>query len=303
VTTLLTNGVSAAIPLVLVALGGIIAERAGVMSIGLEGYMLTGAFAAAAVSNTHGMWLGLLAAAIAGTILALIHGFLSITVRVNQIISGLAINLFALGITGFLDPVVFGQGQTGKQVPAFSDLRIPGLASIPVAGPSLFAQLPFAYLAVVLVVVVSLYLRYTRSGLALHAVGEMPNAAEARGISVVGTRYRAAACSGLLAGIGGAALSIGVVNSFVDNMTAGRGYIALAAVVFAGWRPVIAAVACLVFGLAEAAQVSLNVLNVAVPTELLAMAPYIVTVVALVILGRRGRAPGALGLPFVRGQR
>lgn len=302
-TTLLTNGVGSAIPLILVALGGLIAERAGVLSVSLEGYMLAGAFAAVAVSHTDGIWLGVLAAALTGALLGLVHGFLSITARVNQIISGLAINLFALGITGYLNSVVFGQGQTGVQVPAFSNLRIPGLASIPVAGPALFDQPAFAYLAMVLVVVVSLYLRYTRSGLALHAVGEMPNAAEARGISVIRTRYLATACSGLLAGVGGAALSIGVVNSFVENMTNGRGYIALAAVVFAGWRPIIAAVACLVFGIADAAQVSLNVLNVHVPPELLAMAPYVVTIIALIILGRRGRAPGALGLAFIHGQR
>ena len=178
--------------------------------------------------------------------------------RVNQIISGLAINLFALGITGFLDPVVFGAGNTGAQVPAFSNLKIPGLGAIPVVGSALFDQPMFAYLAIVLVVLVSLYFRYTRSGLALHAVGEMPAAAEARGISVVRTRYAATIISGILAGVGGAALSIGVVNSFVENMTAGRGYIALAAVVFAGWRPLVAAAACLVFGIADAAQVSLE---------------------------------------------
>ena len=302
-TTFLNNGVADAIPLILVALGGIIAERAGVMSVSLEGYMLCGAFAAVAVSHTHGMWLGLAAAAAAGTVLGLFHGFLSITARVNQIISGLAINLFALGLTGYLNTVVFGQGHTGEQVPAFSSLKIPALGSIPIVGSALFDQTGFAYAAVVLVVIVALYLRYTRSGLALHAVGEMPSAAEARGISVVRTRYAATAVSGLLAGIGGAALSIGVVNSFVENLTAGRGYIALAAIVFAGWRPIIAAAACLVFGLAEAAQVSLNVLNVNVPTDLLALAPYVVTVAALVILGRRGRSPGALGLAFVRGGR
>jgi general nucleoside transport system permease protein len=139
--------------------------------------------------------------------------------------------------------------------------------------------------------------------LALHAVGEHPAAADARGISVVRTRYAAVAVSGVLAGIGGAALSIGLVDSFVENMTAGRGYIALAAVVFAGWRPLGAAAACLLFGLADAGQVWANVLNVHVPFQLLAMTPYVVTIVALIGLGRRGRAPSALGLIFVRGQR
>jgi general nucleoside transport system permease protein len=151
--------------------------------------------------------------------------------------------------------------------------------------------------------VIVVYLRRTRSGLSLHAVGEHPAAADARGISVTRVRYAATVVSGLLAGIGGAALSIGVVDSFVENMTAGRGYIALAAVVFAGWRPLLAVAACLLFGLADAAQVWANVLNVHVPFELLATAPYVVTIVALVALGRRGRAPAALGLSYARGRR
>jgi general nucleoside transport system permease protein len=302
-TSLLVNGVASAVPLILVALGGIIAERAGILSVSLEGYMLTGAFAAVAVSNSHGIWPGVLAAAVAGGIVGLAHAYLCITARVNQIISGLALNLFALGITGFLNQVVFGAGQTGKQVPAFSNAKIPGLGSIPVVGPALFDQTMFAYLAVALTVLIALYLRHTRQGLALHAVGDMPSAADARGISVVRLRYLATVASGMLAGVGGAALSIGVVNSFVENMTAGRGYIALAAVVFAGWRPVLTVLTCLLFGLADAAQVWANVLNVDVPFELLAMVPYVATVIALIVLGRRGRAPAALGIAFVRGQR
>jgi general nucleoside transport system permease protein len=302
-TSLLVTAFGDAAPLILVALGGLIAERAGVMSISLEGYMLTGAFAAVAVSHSHGHWAGLGAAALAGMVLALIHAFLSIAGRINQIISGLALNLFALGATGFLNDVVFGSGQTGAQVPAFSTVRIPGLASIPVVGKILFNQTPFLYAAAVVLVLVVVYFRRTSSGLALHAVGEHPAAADARGISVVRTRYAAVAVSGVLAGIGGAALSIGLVDSFVENMTAGRGYIALAAVVFAGWRPLGAAAACLLFGLADAGQVWANVLNVHVPFQLLAMTPYVVTIVALIGLGRRGRAPSALGLIFVRGQR
>jgi ABC-type uncharacterized transport system permease subunit len=303
VTALLVNAVAAATPLIFVALGGLIAERAGIMSVSLEGYMLVGAFAAVAVSHTHGMWAGVAAAALAGTALALMHAYLCINARLNQIISGLALNLFALGITGFLNSFVFGQGKTGTQVPAFSSIEIPGLSSIPLVGQAFFDQFLFTYVAAALLVVIVVYLRRTRSGLSLHAVGEHPAAADARGISVTRVRYAATAVSGMLAGIGGAALSIGVVDSFVENMTAGRGYIALAAVVFAGWRPLLAVAACLLFGLADAAQVWANVLNVDVPFELLATAPYVVTIIALIALGRRGRAPAALGLSFVRGQR
>lgn len=302
-TTMLATALADAAPLILVALGGLLAERAGVMSISLEGYMLAGAFAAVAVSNSSGIWAGVAAAACAGLAFALLHGVLSITLRVNQIISGLALNLLALGATGYVNTLVFGQGQAGKQVPAFSTYRIPGLGSIPGVGNILFNQTPFTYFAAVLLVVIVVYLRRTRSGLSLHAVGEHPAAADARGISVWRTRYVAVAVSGVLAGIGGAALSIGVVDSFVENMTAGRGYIALAAVVFAGWRPIGAAAACLLFGLADAAQVWANVYNIHVSGELLDMAPYVVTIIALVGVGRRGRAPAALGLAYTRGQR
>jgi simple sugar transport system permease protein len=301
-TALLVNAVAAATPLIFVALAGVIAERAGVLSFNLEGYMLVGAFAAVAVSHTQGKGAGLAAAALAGSLLALIHAYLCISARVNQIISGLALNLFALGVTGFVNSLVFAPGSTGMQVPAFSTLEIPGLSSIPVLGRALFDQSPFTYAAAVLVVAVAVYLRRTPGGLALHAAGEHPAAADARGISVTRVRYGATITSGLLAGIGGAALSIGLVDSFVENMTAGRGYIALAAVVFAGWRPLVAAAACLLFGLADAAQVWANVLNVSIPGELLATAPYVATLVALVALGRRGRAPAALGRSYIRGQ-
>src|SRR6185312_10856252 len=163
-------------------------------------------------------------------------------------------------------------------------------------GKILFDQTPFTYFAAFVLLAVVVYFRRTRSGLALQAVGEHPAAAEARGVSVTRTRYAAVAFSGALAGLGGAALSIGLGDAFIDNMTAGRGYIALAAIVFAGWRPLGAVGACLLFGLAEAAQVWANVVNVNVSAELLATAPYVVTIIALVVLGRRGHPPAALGM-------
>lgn len=300
---LLFNAIAAATPLIFVALGGIVAERSGVMSISLEGYMLTGAFTAVAVSSTSGAWVGLAAAAAAGAAVGLVHAALCVSGRINQIISGLAINLFALGLTGYLNSFVFGEGQAGSQVPAFSPLEIPGLSGLPLVGEALFDQSPFFYAAVVLTAAVSCFFWKTRPGLSLHAVGEHPAAAEARGISVIRQRYVAVAISGLLAGIGGAALAIGLLGSFVDNMTAGRGYIALAAIIFAGWRPLLAVAACLLFGLADAAQASASALSIDLPFEFLAMTPYVVTIIALVVLGRRGRTPGGLGIPYVRGAR
>jgi len=302
-TSLLSTSVGDATPLILVALGGLIAERAGILSISLEGYMLAGAFAAVAVSNSSGIWPGVVAAICAGVVIALCHAFLSVTARVNQIISGLALNLAVLGITGYLDSIVFGTSTEGKPVPAFSPLKIPVLGSIPVLGKTLFDQTPFTYFAAFVLLAVVVYFRRTRSGLAVHAVGEHPAAAEARGVSVARTRYAAVAVSGALAGLGGAALSIGLGDAFVDNMTAGRGYIALAAIVFAGWRPLGAVGACLLFGLAEAAQVWANVVNVNVSAELLATAPYVVTILALVVVGRRGHPPAALGMAYTRGER
>jgi simple sugar transport system permease protein len=292
-TSLLITAVADATPLILVALGGLIAERAGVMSISLEGYMLAGCFAAAAVSNSSGIWPAVAAAAAIGLIFALAHGFLSITARINQIIAGLALNLLALGATSYANSLVFGV-RNGKEVPSFGAFHIPVLGSIPLLGKVLFDQTVFTYFAAFVLVAVVVYFRRTRSGLSLHAVGENPAAADARGIVVNRTRYRAVAISGVLAGLGGAALTIAVGNSFVDNVTQGRGYIALAAVVFAGWRPL---------GAAAAAQAWANVFNVHVSSELLAMAPYVVTIIALTALGRRGRAPGAIGLAYIRDQR
>ncbi|HEV7772761.1 MAG TPA: ABC transporter permease [Conexibacter sp.] len=302
-TAVLFSAIAAATPLIYAALGGVIAERAGVLSLSLEGYMLVGAFAAVAVSNSHGAVAGLAAAAVAGTAAALVHGFLCITARVNQAIAGLAVNLFALGITGYLNSFVFGAGRTGTQVPAFSEVRIPGLADIPLVGHALFDQSVLTYAAAVVLVGVAFYLRSTPGGLALRAVGEVPAAADARGIAVLRVRYAATAVSGLLGGIGGAALSIAVVDSFVGNMTQGRGYIALAAVALAGWRPVLAVLACVLFGIADATQVWANVVNIDIPIELLATAPYLVTLVVLAAVGRRGRQPLSLGVPYVREER
>lgn len=302
-TTLLVAAVVATTPLLLAAIGGVVAERAGVFSISLEGYMLVGAFAAVWASSGGGPWAGFFAALAAGTLLAAVHAVLSVTMRVNQIVSGLALTILALGATGFLNQAIFGLTGSGRRVDTFEPWAIPVLSDIPVAGPVLFDQNVFTYLAIVALVAVVVFLRRTRGGLAVHAAGEFPEAAAARGISVVRTRYAAVLWSGALAGLGGAMLSIGQVGSFVTNMTGGRGFIALAAIIFAAWRPLGAAVACLLFGLADVAQVWANVFGVDVPSQFLAMIPYVVTIAALALLRQRRAMPGALGVPFAGGQR
>jgi len=303
VTALLVAAVVATTALLLVALGGVIAERAGVFSIGLEGYMLSGAFAAVALSESGGRWLGLWGAILAGMAIALIHAVVCITMRANQIVVGVVLTILALGATTFANQALFGLQSSELKVEGFDDWAIPGLHAIPYVGPALFDQTLFTYLAVLLLVVVVAFLRWTRRGLALRAVGDFPLAAEARGIPVLRTRYAAVLVSGALAGLGGAALSIGQIDSFVSNMTGGRGYVALAAVIFARWQPLGAAAACALFGLADAMQVWAGVIGVDLPYEVLAMAPYLVTLVALALLPRRSGMPRALGVPYIREQR
>lgn len=302
-TALLVAAVVSTTALVLAALGGVIAERSGVFTIGVEGYMLSGAFAAVAVSASLGRWAGLFAAIAAGSGIAGIHAVLCVTMRVNQIVAGVVLNILALGATTFFNQAIFGLSSSQTTVEGFGNWAIPLLHRIPYIGPVFFDQTLFTYMAGVLLVMVVVFLRRTRRGLALRAVGEFPLAAEARGISVVRTRYAAVAVSGMLAGLGGAMLSLGDVGAFVANMTNGRGYIALAAVIFARWQPLGAAAACALFGLADASQVWANVLGVNLSANILATAPYVITVLALTLLPRRSSMPSALGVPYVRERR
>lgn len=302
-TALLIAAVVSTTSLLLAALGGVIAERAGVLTIGLEGYMLSGAFAAAAVSASLGRWAGLFAAIAAGAAIAGIHAVLCVTMRVNQIVAGVVLNILALGATTFFNQAIFGLSSSQTKIDGFGNWAIPLLHRIPYIGPAFFDQTLFTYISGVLLVMVVVFLRRTRRGLALRAVGEFPLASEARGISVARTRYAAVAVSGMLAGLGGAMLSLGEVGSFVANMTNGRGYIALAAVIFARWQPLGAAAACGLFGLADASQVWANVLGVNLSADILSTAPYVVTVLALTLLPRRSGMPRALGVPYVRERR
>ncbi len=306
----LTDWGSAAIrlatPLVLAAIGGVYAERSGVFNIGIEGMMLSGAFTAVAVSfflADAGPWiaslLGGLAAMLAGAMMATIHAYLSITRRADQIISGAAINIFALGLTNTLYRTVWGT--TGRErVAGFPEVRVPILADIPIAGPILFDHSIIVYAAYVLPAIAAFVLFRTTWGLQIRAAGDFPSAVDTAGISVTRTRYAAVLFSGMTAGLAGAALALGAVRYFTPGMTSGRGFIVLGAIVFGRWHPVLAAVACLLFGAADAFQLRAQVLDLGIPYQFLVMAPYLLAVLAIAGAIGRTTPPQSLGQPYRR---
>jgi general nucleoside transport system permease protein len=290
-----------ATPLAFAALGGIFSERAGVVNIGLEGMMLAGAFFGiyAAVEGQH--WtVGLVGAMAAGGILAAIHAFFSIHLRADQIVVGTAINFLALGVTGYLFRYIYKEQGTPSDVSRIPELSIPGLRDIPVLGDVIGEMNLMIWLIIALLVLGYVLLFKTPIGLRLRSVGEHPKAADTVGISVFGIRYAAVIVSGMLAALGGAYLSIGFVGSFNENMTVGRGFIALAAVIFGKWHPFGAAAACLLFGFSSGLAQRLQG-EADISANLLSTLPYILTLIALVGLVGRSRAPAAVGRPYVKG--
>jgi simple sugar transport system permease protein len=286
-----------ATPLILAALGGCMSERSGVINIGLEGMMLMGAFTAAVGSYLAGPWAGLLMGVCAGGLMGLLHAVMSVSIGANQIISATAINIMAVGIPNILVPVIWpGHFAISPPVPVINELRIPGLAELPVLGRILGQHNPVVYLALILVPVTHFLLFRTRLGLRIRAVGEYPRAADTLGVDVYRMRYIAVTAGGLLAGLGGAFLSICYQSQFSSAMTAGRGFIGLAAMIFGGWSPVGAALACLLFGFADAFQAGAQAAGVPIPPDLLLAFPYVLTLVALVgLLGKTSLSPAANG--------
>lgn len=288
-----------ATPITFAAIGGIYSERAGVFNIGLEGMMLTGAFAGALGSHWLGNpWLGVLLAILGGGGMALIHAFVCVTLRANQIVSGIAINIFALGLTSFLLRALFGiEGM--QNVPYFSPLSIPLLGSIPVVGEVFFQHGVLVYLSYLLVPISMFVLYRTTWGLTIRGVGDHPRAADTVGVNVLRTRYLCIVVSGMLAGIGGAFLSLDDTHTFADNMAGGRGYIALAALIFGRWNPLGAFGATLLFGLADAVQLRMQAFGAPIPYQFLLMVPYLVTIGVLAgVVGKKVRAPAAIGIPY-----
>ena len=281
------------------ALGGVISERSGVVNIAMEGMMLTGAFfAVVAALAWNNAFLAVLVAVLAGGLMALIHAVISIRFHADQIISGFAINIAAIGLTTFLNAKLSNfqglpQVSSGGRLPV---VNIPVLSDIPFFGEVLFQQNIIVYVALALLVVVNVVLFRTRLGLRLRAVGEHPQAADTAGINVYRLRYGAVIVSGLLSGLAGAFLSIGIANIFNDNMTGGRGYIALAAMIFGKWTPWGAFVACVIFGLGDALGASSSALSV--PLYFLQMAPYVLVLIVLAGLVGRSTPPAADGIPY-----
>jgi general nucleoside transport system permease protein len=295
--TLLASTIRNATPLIFAALGGMFSERSGVVNIGLEGLMLISAFAGVVGAFISGSALvGLGFGLAAGLIFALIHALMCITFEADQIISGTAINLLALGGTGFLMVLIFGSGGTSPRVSGFKEVAIPLLSDIPLIGPALFNQSLLVYLMYALIPITWFVVFRTPFGLRLRATGEVPEAVDTAGVSVARMRYYGVALSGLLAALGGVYLSMGILSAFTENMTVGRGFIALAALIFGRWNPIGAAGAALLFGFGLA--VSFQVPQEAVPIEFIQMLPYVLTIVALAGFGGRAIAPAAIGRPY-----
>lgn len=298
VPLLLVATVSLGAPLVLAALGELISETAGVINIELEGMMLCGAFAGVLGAQRSGsVVVGFGAAAVGGLFVAAIHGITSLFFRANQVVSGVVLNIFALGLTTFLLATVLGPNV--RPVASLEKLEIPGLSGIPVVGRAFFDQNAVVYAAYLAVPAVWWMLNRTTVGLALKAAGERPLAAESLGVRVLRVRWLALLTCGVFAGVGGGLLPLAGIGFFTQNMTAGRGFIALAAVIFGRWRPFGAAAAVLLFALADAFQIRVQALDIVdIPFQFLVMLPYVVTLIALAGLLRRMRPPTALGVNF-----
>jgi len=289
-----------ATPLAYAAVGGMINERSGVVNIGLEGMMLAGAFFGCLGADKFGSWeMGVLTAAVAGGGFALLHAFFAIHLRADQIVGGTAINFLALGVTGYFFIQVYGANGTPGDLPRVPDANIPGLKQHTFFGDAIGHLNYMIWASFALLIVAQIVIFHTPIGLRLRAVGEHPRAAETVGISVYKTRYVAVVVSGILAALGGAYLSIGYVGSFGENMTAGRGFIALAAVIFGNWRPFGAYAAAILFGASTALSFRLAVYSDAASVLFQAL-PYVLTLIAVAGVIGRSIPPASVGRPYAK---
>ena len=297
------SSVTLALPLILGALAGVLCERSAVINVAIEGQFLMGAFAAAMFATLFAsVWVGILAAGVGGLIIAALLAVLSIRFLVDQVVLGIVLNVFALGLTGFLYEQLMAKDQTKYNQPSFvPEWDIPGLEKIPLIGPALFKGNIFLYGAIVLVIVIHLGLFYTRWGLRTRAVGEHPAAADTVGVKVLGLRYRNVLIGGLVAGFGGAYFTLLSTTNFNKNMTSGLGFVALAALIFGRWSPIGSMLAALFFGFSSALAFSLSSINSPIPSQFLNMLPYVATIVAVAGLVGRVRAPAADGTPYIKG--
>jgi simple sugar transport system permease protein len=301
---LLQNTILTAVPLILGALAGVLCERSGVINVAIEGQMLAGAFAGSLVASiASNSYVGILGALVAGGLMGLLLAVFSIRYLVNQVVLGVVLNVFALGLTGFIYDALMQPNADALNNPViFDNIAIPVLSDIPVIGPLLFDANIIVYLMYVLIVVVDVALFRTRWGLRTRAVGEHPKAADTVGIKVLAMRYRNVVMGGAIAGLAGAYLTIGSVGAFSKNISSGKGFIALAAVIFGRWSPRGAIAAALLFGFSDALATVLSFTQtpVTIPSSFLVMLPYVATVFAVAGLVGRVQAPAADGQPYVK---
>lgn len=299
-TGMISSSLVRATPIALAALCGVISERSAVINIGIEGIMLIAAQMAVVVASTTGsLFLGLIAAIVIGGLIAAFHAYLVIRFKVDQIVSGVAINIFGTGLTSFISSRFLEKNtDVLNNSGVFPVIPIPGLAKIPILGPMLFENNIIIYLMLILIVVMHIVLFYTPWGLRTRAVGEHPKAADTLGVNVYLTRYINVIVGGMIAGLGGAYFTIGSVGRFDEIMTAGKGFIGLAAMIFGKWNPIGAFTSSLIFGFADSLQVRLQILRAPIPSEFLLMAPYIVTMIVLTGVVGRAIPPAADGQPY-----
>ncbi|GAB1582123.1 ABC transporter permease [Phyllobacterium phragmitis] len=291
---------TAATPLLIAAIGELVVERSGVLNLGVEGMMIMGAVTAFAVAQMTGSaWLGMFAAILAGAAFSALFGFLTLTLVTNQVASGLALTILGLGASAMI-----GEGFVGLPGVRMEAIHIPYLTELPLVGRFLFGQDPIFYLSILLVVGVTWFLFRTRAGLTLRAIGDNHGSAHALGVHVIRTRYLAVLFGGACAGLAGAQLSLVYVPQWVENMTAGRGWIALALVVFATWRPWRVLIGAYLFGAVSIGQLHTQALGFGLPSQFLSSLPYLATILVLVLISRNRRltmmnTPASLGKPFV----
>lgn len=293
-------------PLIFATLGELICERAGVLNLGIEGIMVVGAFAGwMAVYSGADLWVGVGVAMAAGMLFGLLHAILSVPFGLSQHVVGLGITLLATASTYFAYRVALPQVTNPPRIEAFKELPIPVLSDIPVIGPALFAQTPLTYLAFVTAAIVAFVLYRTPLGLAVRAVGENPQSVEAQGLSVTALRMGAVVVGSGLMGVGGAFLTMSAFNSFFFEMVNGRGWICIALVVFGAWKPGKALLGALLFAAFDALQIRLQQtsLGADIPYQIFLMMPYLLSILALVVMSRRAEVPAALMVPFNRGER
>ena len=302
--SLLAGTIRLATPILLPALGQLYTQRAGILNLGVEGTMLMGAISAFSIACASGsLWLGLLGGILGGMLFSCIMAWLSVTMRANQVIAGIGMNILASGLAAYIYRLIFGIRALPAKITSFQALQFPVLTDLPIVGTIFFQHNVLVYVTFALVPITWFILEKTTFGLKIKAVGEHPRAADSKGISVGGIRYAAVIIGGAYAGAGGAFMTIAYLNTFTENVISGFGYIAVSVVVFSRFQPLRAMFGALLFGCASALQLRLQAQGVAIPSQLLLMLPYIMTILALIAASKKAEFPSAYAQPYSRMER